>query len=306
MDRIETRFINANGLSFETDVSGTGDRFALLLHGFPENKYSWRFQLPFLAERGFTAWAPNLRGYGDTTRPHGRSAYALDHLIEDVRGLIAAAKSERDYRETILIGHDWGALIAWAAAIRNAAPIDKLVIMNVPHPALFRRALRTRAQLARSWYIFFFQLPWLPEKALARKAGEALGRTLHDMAIDKTNFDEKDLAIYRQAALDPGALTAMINYYRANFGGLMMRKISVPYVLPINVPTLMIWGEEDAALGKELTYGTEHYVRKLTIRYLPNVSHWVQQEAPEAVNAMLGTFLDGLRVPSSEELRRAA
>ena len=306
MDRIETRFINANGLSFETDTIGTGDRFALLLHGFPENKYSWRFQLPFLAERGFTAWAPNLRGYGRSGRPRERSAYRLEHLMDDVRGLIAAAKSERNYRETVLIGHDWGALIAWAIAIRNAVPIDKLVIMNVPHPALFRRGLRTRAQFARSWYVFFFQLPWLPEAALTRKGGEALARALRDMAVDKGNFTDKDLAFYRQAATDPGALSAMINYYRANFGGAMMRKISVPYVLPIDVPTLMIWGEKDSALGKELTYGTEHYVRKLTIRYLPNVSHWVQQEAPAEVNAMLGTYLDGLRVPSSEELRRAA
>jgi len=306
VNRIETRLINVNGISFETDTIGNGDRFALLLHGFPENKYSWRFQLPFLGERGFTAWAPNLRGYGRTTRPRGRSAYRLEHLIDDVCGLITAAKSERSYRETVLIGHDWGALIAWAVAIRNAAPIDKLVIMNVPHPALFRRGLYTRAQLARSWYIFFFQLPWLPEAALARKNGEPLARAFRDMAIDKTNFADKDLAFYRQAAADPGALTAMINYYRANFGGLMMRKISVPYVLPIDVPTLMIWGEKDSALGKELSYGTEHYVRKLTIRYLPNVSHWVQQEAPDAVNAMLGTYLDGLRVPSCEELSRAA
>jgi pimeloyl-ACP methyl ester carboxylesterase len=178
--------------------------------------------------------------------------------------------------------------------------------MNVPHPALFRRALRTRAQLARSWYVFFFQLPWLPETALTRKDGESLARAIRDMAIDKSNFSDKDLAFYRQAAVDPGALTAMINYYRANFGGLMMRKVSVPYVLPIDVPTLMIWGERDSALGKELTYGTEQYVRKLTIRYLPNVSHWVQQEAPAAVNAMLGTYLDGLRVPSCDELNRAA
>lgn len=306
MDGIETRFIAANGLSFETDTIGSGDRFALLLHGFPENKYSWRFQLPFLAERGFTAWAPNLRGYGRTSRPRERIAYRLEHLTDDVRALIAAAKSERDYRETVLIGHDWGALIAWAVAIDGGAPIDKLVIMNVPHPALFRRGLSTRAQLARSWYIFFFQIPWLPEAVLARNGGEALGRALRDMAIDKTNFSERDLAVYRQAAADPGALGAMIDYYRANLRGGTMRKISAPDLPPIEVPTLMIWGEKDAALGKELTYGTEHYVRRLTIRYLPSVSHWVQQEAPAAVNAMLGAFLDGLRVPPGAELRGAA
>jgi pimeloyl-ACP methyl ester carboxylesterase len=109
---IETRSINANGLSFETDTAGSGDRFALLLHGFPESKYSWRFQLPYLAEHGFTAWAPNLRGYGRSSRPKQRAAYALEHLMDDATGLIAAAKSERAFRETVLIGHDWGALIA--------------------------------------------------------------------------------------------------------------------------------------------------------------------------------------------------
>ena len=226
--------------------------------------------------------------------------------MDDVLGLIAAAKSERHYRETILIGHDWGALIAWAIAIREAAPLDKLVIMNVPHPALFRKGLSSFAQLRRSWYIFFFQLPWLPERSLSARNGEAIARALRDSAADKSNFADDDLAVFREAAHTPGAPAAMLNYYRANLGGAMMRSISVPYVLPIEVPTLMIWGENDIALGKELTYATEHYVRKLTIRYLPSVSHWVQQEAPHAVNAMLGAFLDGTRVPSVSDLKRAA
>jgi epoxide hydrolase 4 len=303
MAAFSTRYIAANGLKFETDIAGDGDRFALLLHGFPENKYSWRFQLPFLAKRGFTAWAPNLRGYGRSDRPKRRAAYRLRHLIDDAAALIAAAKSERAYRQTVLIGHDWGGLIAFATQIESAVGIDKLVIMNVPHPALFRHGLNSFAQLKRSWYIWFFQLPWLPELALARNKGEAIGTAFGDLTLDKSNFGEADLAIYRAAAQDPGALSAMIGYYRANLGE--MHKISRRDQPPLDVPTLMVWGENDIALGKELTYGTERYVRKLTIRYLPGVSHWVQQEAPAVVNAMLGAFIDGNRVPSAEELAKA-
>jgi pimeloyl-ACP methyl ester carboxylesterase len=306
MDRIETRLITANGLSFETDVAGSGDRFALLLHGFPENKHSWRFQLPQLAELGYTAWAPNLRGYGATSRPKERSAYALDHLMDDVAALFEAARKERDFKELVLVGHDWGAWISWAVAIRQVIALDKLVIMNVPHPVLFQKGLRSPAQMRRSWYIFFFLLPWLAETALGAGRASLVGRLMRDMAIDKTNFSDHDLMHFRQAAAAPGAITAMLNYYRANYRSLTMRRISRSSVPHIEIPTLMIWGEEDAALGKELTYGTERYVDDLTIRYLPGVSHWVQQEAPDQVNAMLAAFLQGAPVPTSDELRTRA
>ncbi len=306
MDRIETRFVNANGLSFETDTSGTGDRLALLLHGFPENKYSWRHQIPALAAQGFTVWAPNLRGYGRTSRPAERAAYALEHLLDDVTGLLAAAQSERRYREVSLVGHDWGGLIAWAYAIRQVGPISKLAVLNMPHPALFRRAMRTRAQALRSWYITFFQLPWLPEAVLASRRGKTLAGIFRDMAVDKSAFSDTDLSLLCNGALEPGALTAMINYYRANVRSRAMAQTTASFVLPIDVPTLLLWGEGDTVLGKELTYGTENYVRQLTIRYLPRVSHWVQQEAPEAVNGMLGAFLDGRTVPEAGAFYPAA
>jgi pimeloyl-ACP methyl ester carboxylesterase len=306
MDRIETRMVNANGLSFETDIAGNTDRLALLLHGFPENKYSWRHQILYLASLGMTVWAPNLRGYGRTSRPRERSAYRLEHLLDDVAGLIDAASAERRVREVTLIGHDWGGLVAWAYAIRNVSPIAKLVVLNMPHPALFRRSLRTRSQLARSWYIGFFQLPWLPETLLRARGGEAIARLFRVMASSQASFSDRDLAVFRDGAREPGALTAMLNYYRANVSSLAMRQVTASFVLPIEVPTLLIWGERDLALGKELTYGTEHYVRHLTIRYLPRASHWVQQEAPEAVNGMIGAFLDGRTVPLIEDFERQA
>src|SRR6201996_2625439 len=164
--------IRANGIDFNVATLGKGERLALLLHGFPESSFSWRYQMPLLAGMGYRAWAPDLRGYGGSTRPLGVGAYALSHLEEDVAALIEAAGAT----EVVLIGHDWGALIAWYYAMFGRVPIARLVIMNVPHPALAEKGLRTFKQLKKSWYIFFFQIPWLPEWGLARNDALAIGR----------------------------------------------------------------------------------------------------------------------------------
>jgi epoxide hydrolase 4 len=291
MGAIEHRTIRANGIDFNVAAAGSGDRLALCLHGFPESSFSWRYQLPLLARLGYRAWAPDLRGFGGSTRPLGVSAYALPHLEEDVASLIEASGA----KEVVLVGHDWGALIAWYYAMFGRVPIARLIIMNVPHPALAEKGLRTLRQLAKSWYIFFFQIPWLPEWGLRRNGSEAIGRVFRDMAVDKSRFPDEVLRVYRDAAGVPGALTAMLNYYRALIRGL--RRNRRRGIVRIDTPTLMIWGEVDAALGKELTYGTEQYVGNLTLRYLPNVSHWVQQEAPETVNAMIEAWLSDRSVP---------
>jgi epoxide hydrolase 4 len=288
---IESATIRANGINFNVATMGSGDKLALFLHGFPENSFSWRHQLPLLSRMGYRAWAPDLRGYGGSTRPLGVGAYALEHLLEDVAALIEASRA----KEVILVGHDWGALIAWYYAMFGRVPISRLIIMNVPHPALAEKGLRTWRQLKKSWYIFFFQIPWLPEKGLARNQAHAIGRVFRDMAVDKSRFPDEVLRVYRDAASVPGALTAMLNYYRALLRGL--RRNRRRGTVPIDTPTLMIWGEVDAALGKELTYGTDAHVRNLTLRYLPNVSHWVQQEAPETVNAMIEAWLLDQSVP---------
>ena len=181
---VKTAFVKANGLTFEVDQCGTGDKFALLLHGFPESKFSWRYQMPLLARLGYTVWAPNLRGYGRSSRPGAVGDYHIDHLVADAAALIDAAGA----KNTLLMAHDWGAIIAWQFAIRRTRPLDRLVIMNVPHPACLARELRTWAQLKKSWYVFFFQIPWLPERLLAAKKAEAVGRAFVDMAIDKAKF----------------------------------------------------------------------------------------------------------------------
>ncbi len=295
---IRTAMVNANGLTFEVDQCGDGNKFALLLHGFPESKFSWRHQLPLLASLGYTAWAPNMRGYGKTSRPQGIPAYHIDNLVADAAALIDAAGA----KETLLIAHDWGAIVAWQLAIRKTRPLSRLIIMNVPHPACMTRELRTWRQLRKSWYVFFFQLPWLPERVLTTKSAEAVHRAFYDMAVDKSRFPVAVTDEFRRTSLEPGAMTAMINYYRAALraGEAVMN----PQPGTVDTPTLMIWGEEDVALDKATTIGTDEYVKNLTLRYLPGVSHWVQQEAPEKVNAMIAAWLKDEPVPIEGEILR--
>jgi pimeloyl-ACP methyl ester carboxylesterase len=289
---IGERTVQANGLRFRVLEAGTGDRLALCLHGFPELGFSWRHQLPLLAQLGYRAWAPDLRGYGGTDRPQGLHEYALEKLMDDVAGLIDASGA----RETVLLAHDWGGVIAWHFALRRIRPLSRLIVMNLPHPAVFERVLRSGwRQRMRSWYVLFFQIPWLPEKLLGMRGARMIGEAFRGMAVDKSRFPEEVLDVYRRAALEPGALTAMINYYRAAVrggGGRRQRSLGYP---KIDTPTLMVWGEQDTALGVELTDGTQDFVGDFTLRRLANASHWVQQDAPEEVNAILREWLSECR-----------
>ena len=291
---ITSRTIEANGLTFAIDECGSGDSVALCLHGFPESRFSWRHQLPMLAEQGWHAVAPDLRGYGGTTRPKARADYHIDNLVADAAALFDALGAKR----RLLIAHDWGALIAWVFALRQARALDGLVILNVPHPKVFTYAMRNGwAQRRKSWYVAFFQLPWLPEAMLSARHAEGVGRAFTDMAIDKSAFPPEVVAHYRDNASRPGALTAMINYYRAN-----VRAIAAEPSPRIGVPTLMLWGEEDTALGLELTRGYGPLVTDFELVRFPGVSHWVQQEAPQQVNAALATWLDKKRLISARQM----
>ncbi len=298
MIAIKTRRVEANGLDFEVAVCGDGPKFALLLHGFPECNYSWRQQMPLLAEKGYTAWAPNLRGYGGTTRPSEVRDYRMRHLADDVAGLIDAAGAE----ETLLIAHDWGGAIAWLFALAEIRPLERLIVMNIPHPRRFRSGLRTWRQLRRSWYIFFFQVPWLPERLLGANGARRVSGMIRGSAAAKDRFPGEVLEVYRKNAAQPGAIAAMLAYYRAYIRYGVDEDLARAVYKNLETPTLMIWGEEDTALGRELTIGTEELVSDLTLRYLPGVSHWVQQEAPEIVNAMIEAWLDGSEVPEASEI----
>jgi epoxide hydrolase 4 len=289
---IETRFIKANGLTFETLVANPGaDKFALLLHGFPEHAISWRFQIPLLANLGYEVWVPNQRGYGASSSPAGVDAYRVEHLVGDVAALVDAGAQGRP---VTLMAHDWGAIVAWAFAEGQVRPLDRLVIMNVPHPIVMMEGLRTLRQLLKSWYVFFFQLPWLPEALLRANDARAIENAFLTKLADRSSFTPEVLAVYRNNALRPGGLTAMINWYRAAFKGARRTRASA---VEIQTPTLMIWGEADVALGVELTQGYEGLVKDLTLHRLPGVSHWVQQEAPQKVNPILQDWL-GRTIPA--------
>jgi len=279
--------VEANGLSFEVLTAGSGDRLALCLHGFPEHAISWRKQIPVLTQLGYRVWAPNQRGYGRTSRPDAVADYDIEFLLADVAALIDASGA----RSVTLLGHDWGAAVAWLFAIRRLRALERLVIMNVPHPKVFTKALKTsRRQQLRSWYMGFFQLPWLPEALLGLDGARAIGRAFTSSACDRSAFPRDVIDFYRAKASEPGALRAMLAWYRAAARGGMAAQMRQG--LPnIEVPTLMLWGEEDVALGKETTYGTHRYVDDLQIHYLPGASHWVQQDAVERVNEELARFL---------------
>jgi len=290
--KVET--VEAGGMRFEVHEAGdpTSRRLALCLHGFPEHAVSWRWQMPLLARLGYKVWAPNQRGYGASPIFPDKADYAIDHLTSDVAHLIDAADAD----EVTLLAHDWGAIVAWTFAARRIRALGRLVIMNVPHPTCFQEGLRRGwRQKLRSWYAVFFQIPRLPEWVLTRKQAAILERAFRQPGMDVSRFPDELIDVYRQNALRPGGMTAMLNWYRAAGRGFV-RGEELP---KIETPTLMVWGENDPALGKELTYGTERYVTDLTLRYLPGVSHWVQQEAPETVNRMLEAWLLGQEVPEA-------
>ena len=290
---IRFEFVRSNEQEFEIATCGEGDRLALCLHGFPEHALSWRKQLPLLAQLGYRAWAPNQRGYGHSSRPSKISDYAIEKLMDDVAGLVDASGA----KSTVLIAHDWGAVVAWCFAMRRLRPLDGLIIMNVPHPACYLGRLYRSSQFWKSWYVFLFQLPWLPEWLLTRHDSRAVSGMVLRTSSNREKFPRDLLDIFRDNARAPGAVTAMLNWYRAALrGGGLRRQTRLGFPI-IETRTLMIWGEQDAALDKSTTYGTERYVRDLTLRYLPGVSHWVQQDATEAANAMITAFLKGEPVP---------
>jgi pimeloyl-ACP methyl ester carboxylesterase len=300
VDDLTYDHIRVNGVTLRVAAAGNGPRLVLCLHGAFELSFSWRHQLPIMAEQGYRVWAPDLRGYGGSSRPGRTNDYAIEHLLADVRGLIDAA----DATSTTLIGHDWGGIIAWWFAMRHPDLLERLVVMNVPHPAAGGRMLRRLpSQWLRSSYTLFFQVPWLPEHVLRARRARWIVSALRRAAVHSERFPDEVLEVYRRAMLEPGAAKAMLDYYRAYIRGGGHRRQSELGHPVITTPTLLIWGEQDAALRRELTAGTDTYVRDLTLRYLPDASHWVQQDAPDVVNAMLRAFLAGREVLEAHELR---
>lgn len=261
--------LTANGLSFAVDEAGEGDRVLLLLHGFPQSRIAWHPLMAPLAARGWRVIAPDLRGYGDSERPGRQSDYRIERLSEDVLAIAEAAGATRP----VLVGHDWGGVVAWRTAIDYPERVSGLVVANAPHPAVFERLLYSGLrQRLRSLYVLFFLLPWLPEWQVQRRKGRGLAALLRRQS---PAFGQAALEAYAENIVRPGAATAMINYYRANVTRLVTPRTKAP----LSVPTLMVWGMDDPFLDAALTEGNAAYVPDFTLQCLPGVSHWVLEEA---------------------------
>jgi pimeloyl-ACP methyl ester carboxylesterase len=274
-------YAEVNGIRLHYVHAGEGP-LVLLLHGFPEFWYSWRHQIPALAQAGFHVVAPDLRGYNLSDRPHDWHRYDADILAQDIAGLIDHLGEGPAY----LVGHDWGAAVAYQTAMRHPEHLRKLAILNVPHTERMLAGFRTVRQLRKSWYMFFFQIPRLPEHLLARENFSFLKRSLR--ADSPGAFSDLDLERYVQAWSQAGALTGMINYYRAALR--RSPRAAQKSLSPIETQTLVIWGMRDRHLGSELAEPLPQWVPNVRVERLPEATHWVQHDAPERVNELLIEF----------------
>jgi pimeloyl-ACP methyl ester carboxylesterase len=255
----------------------------LLLHGFPEFWYGWRKQIPALVEAGYRVIAPDQRGYNLSDKPRGVKAYNMHELVNDVIGLIDAL----DYEKVNVVGHDWGAAVAWMLAIWNPERVHRLGIINVPHPAVMKRfLLRDLEQIRRSWYIFFFQLPWLPELGMRADNWRGASRAMRGSGKIHT-FTNEDIKRYKEAWSQPGAMTAMINWYRA----AARYRTRMPKDPRVKVPTLMLWGMKDVALTHRMARPSMDYCDDGKLILFEDATHWVQHEEEEQVNRLLIDFI---------------
>lgn len=284
-DDIARRRIRVGDIRLSVVEAGDGEP-VILLHGFPELSHSWRHQIPALAAAGYRVLAPDLRGYGDSDRPERVEDYAIATLVGDLAGLVAEAGGGAH-----LVGHDWGGSLAWVLAATQPAMVRSLVILNSPHPTASAEARReSDAQKAKSWYMLLFQFPGVAETYLSADDFANLRAFVFDTAPPGT-FPEEDRRVFIDALRRDGALTAALNYYRANMPPAAWIR-TPPQLPPVSVPTMIVWGEEDAYLGMELLdRSVEKCAGPVRVERVPGVGHWIQQQAPERVNALLLDWL---------------
>lgn len=275
--------IKTNSINLHIVQAGPQDGpLVILLHGFPEFWYGWRKQIDNLAAQGYRVWAPDQRGYNLSDKPQAVAAYNLDELSADIIGLIDAAGQEK----CLLVGHDWGAGVAWWTACKFPERMSKMVILNVPHHKVFGKTFNTDLQQRRkSWYMAFFQLPFLPEFMLGLGNTNGLARALKTTSRPGA-FTDVDISEYRKAWAQPGALTAMLNWYRAAFK-------TPPKQQPdprVKVPTLILWGKQDNVLKWEMAQASLELCDEGRLVYFEDATHWIVHEEPERVNSLISEF----------------
>lgn len=277
---VEHHTLAVNGIHLHVAQAGPVDGpLVILLHGFPEFWHGWMNQIEALVAEGYRVWAPDQRGYNTSDKPEGIEAYELDVLTDDIAALIHLSGKE----QVDMVGHDWGAIVLWRLSERYPQLIRRQVIMNVPHPAVMMDFLKTHPkQIAKSSYVFFFQIPKLPEKTLAAGDWKRLASTLQESS-NPGAFSEKELELYKEAWSQPGADTAMLNWYRA----LMQKKPDLSRSEPITVPTRMIWGSKDHALSKEMSDLSIKKCIDGELIHLDHCTHWLHHEDPKRVNMLI-------------------
>uniref|UniRef100_A0A8C5R1I5 Epoxide hydrolase 4 n=1 Tax=Leptobrachium leishanense TaxID=445787 RepID=A0A8C5R1I5_9ANUR len=276
-----------SGLRFHYVAAGErGKPLMLLLHGFPEFWYSWRYQLHEF-KREYRVVALDLRGFGETDAPSSKDSYKLDCIIVDVKDILDSL----GYTKCVLVGHDWGGMIAWLVAICYPEMVTRLIIMSFPHPTVFTEyILQQPSQLLKSGYYFFFQMPWFPELVYTINDYKVLKDlfTSQNTGIGKhgCRLTEEELEAYIYVFSQPGALYGPLNHYRNIFSCLPLK------IHQVTMPTLLLWGEEDAFVEVEMADLTREYVQNyFQLSILSKASHWIQQDQPELVNNLIWTFL---------------
>jgi pimeloyl-ACP methyl ester carboxylesterase len=287
---MQSHFIQTNGITLHVQTDGPENGpSVILLHGFPEFYYGWRKQIPALVEAGFRVIVPDQRGYNLSDKPRGVAAYDVNSLAKDILGLFDHFGIEK----AKLVGHDWGAVVAWTVAVNHPSRLEKLAILNVPHPDVMTRfILENSEQRKKSWYVFFFQIPLFVEWILSRNNFRNLARMIVGSG-KKSTFTKSDLAEYKKAWAQPGALTGMLNWYRNIFrGGLksIFKRGSTP-ARRVTVPTLILWGKKDLALGHEMVEPSLALCDDGNVVFFEHATHWVQHDEANEVNKQLIDFL---------------
>jgi pimeloyl-ACP methyl ester carboxylesterase len=292
---LSDKYVHVNGVRLHVVTAGKGS-LILFLHGFPEFWYEWKTQL---AEFGkdHLAVAPDMRGYNLSDKPEALDQYRINVLVEDIRALADHFSHQKKF---VLAAHDWGGAVAWAFAIQHPDMLDKLVIVNAPHPGVFGRLLASdAAQQQASQYMLMFRSPQAEQNLSANQYGLLVNAVL-GAGLKNGVFTEEDKQAYIRAWSQPGALTGGLNYYRANEVGppAAGQAASVtrgnfaidPNNLMVKVPTLVIWGEKDTALLIQNLDGLDKFVPQLIVKRIPDGSHWVVHEKRDEVNAAIRDF----------------
>ncbi|WP_435093469.1 alpha/beta fold hydrolase [Halorubrum sp. N11] len=282
----ESRAVDVGDVRLHVVEAGPEDgKLLVLLHGFPEFWYGWHETIAPLANAGYRVVVPDQRGYNLSEKPSAVSDYRIDTLARDVVGLIDAYD-----RETAAVaGHDWGAAVGWWLALHHADRVSEFVAVNVPHPTVFERALRTSwDQRLKSWYVIAFQLPKLPEAVASAGNWRLAVRGLRDSS-DPGTFSEEDFRRYRRAWNREGAFEAMVNWYRA-----IVRDRPTPTAETVEVPTLVIWGAKDRFLSTRLAGESVDHCADGRLRILDTATHWVVHEEPHRVADAIADHADPL------------